>query len=151
MTAAMYRRISPRDAALRWTWAAVLALVAAFAVLVHHDTVGVATPTAAMGVRPGMDHGAVVPTQAIAQTVHDQAGQAVAPATDHDGGGPCSGPSMQHCSSGDVGTPQLLAPPAALHHAVQGSSVPGALAAQRPSGIWHRAPPDLSVLSRLLI
>ncbi|MEV6291434.1 hypothetical protein AB0M41_13670 [Streptomyces sp. NPDC051896] len=58
---------------------------------------------------------------------------------------------MQHCSSGDVGTPQLIAPPSALPKAVQGSPARGVLAGHNPSGISHRAPPDLSVLSRLLI
>jgi hypothetical protein len=70
---------------------------------------------------------------------------------DHDGGGACSGPAMQHCSSGNVATPQLLVPPAALSRVVQGPPVPGVLAAQSLSAISHRAPPDLSVLSRLLI
>jgi len=153
MTAATYRRISPRGSALRWTWAAVVALLAALAVLIHHDAVGAATPATAMRAMPGMDHtmSMSVSVQTIAQTRHDGVTQAATPAMDHDGGGACSGPAMQHCSSGNVGTPRLLVPPTALAHAVQDSPVPGILLGRSPSGISHRAPPDLSVLSRLLI
>ncbi|MEV7387934.1 hypothetical protein [Streptomyces sp. NPDC091215] len=150
MTAATYRRIGrPRGSALRWTWAAVVALLAALAVLVHHDAAVSATPATAMSVMPGMHHTAAA--QATAQTGHEEAARTVAPAMDHDGGGACSGPAMQHCSSGDVGTPQLLTPPSAVPHAVQGSPVQGIRAGHGLSGISHRAPPDLSVLSRLLI
>ncbi|MFK0112123.1 hypothetical protein [Streptomyces sp. NPDC091217] len=151
MTAATYRRIGrPRGSALRWTWAAVVALLAALAVLVHHDAAVSATPATAMSVMPGMHHTAAA-AQATAQTGHEEAARTVAPAMDHDGGGACSGPAMQHCSSGDVGTPQLLTPPSAVPHAVQGSPVQGIRAGHGLSGISHRAPPDLSVLSRLLI
>ncbi|MEU8969217.1 DUF6153 family protein [Streptomyces monashensis] len=138
MTAATYRRISPRGSASRWTWAVVVALLAALAVLVHHDAVGAVTPTTAMSAMSGTDHAA-------------STARAAGPAMDHDGGGACSDPAMQHCSSGDVGTPRLLAPPSALAHTVQGPSVPGVPHGRSPSGVSHRAPPDLSVLSRLLI
>ncbi|MFC8005059.1 hypothetical protein ACFUMJ_17575 [Streptomyces olivaceus] len=149
MTAATYRRISLRNPALRWAWAVVVTLLAAFAVLVHHDTVVTASPISAMSAMPEMDHAAVATMQGITQ-IGDHEAEAVGPALGHDGGGACSGPAMQHCSSGNVATPQLLSPPAALSRAAHGFPVPG-LAAQALSAISHRAPPDLSVLSRLLI
>ncbi|OIK06137.1 hypothetical protein [Streptomyces monashensis] len=149
MTAATYRRISPRGSAPRWTWATVVALLAALAVLIHHDSVGAVTPTTAMSAMPGTDHTASVRT--TARTGHHEAARTAAPAMDHDGGGACSGPAMQHCSSGDVGTPRLLAPPSALAHTVHGSATPGFPHGRSPSGVAYRAPPDLSVLSRLLI
>jgi hypothetical protein len=151
MTAATYRRISPRGSASRWTRAVVVALLAALAVLVHHDTVGAVTPTTAMSAMSGTDHAVSASVRTTARTGHHEAARAAVPAMDHDGGGACSGPATQHCSSGDVGTPRLLAPPSALTHTVQGPSVPGVPHGRSRSGVSHRAPPDLSVLSRLLI
>ena len=151
MTAATHRRISPRGSVLPWAWAAVVALLAAVAVLLHHDMMGAATRTTGMSAMSGMEHTTAVTAEANAQSGVYQATQAATPAIDHDDGGACSGPAMQHCSSGDVGTPQVLAPPSALPHAVQGSFGQGVPTGHGPSGISHRAPPDLSVLSRLLI
>ncbi|MGN5380641.1 hypothetical protein ACQ4WX_36390 [Streptomyces lasalocidi] len=120
MTAATYRRISPRGGAPCWTWAAGVALLAASG-------------------------------RATARAGHHEAVRAAGPAMDHGGGGACSGPAMQHCSSGDVGTPRLLAPPSALAHTVQGTPAPGVRDGRSPSGVSHRAPPDLSVRSRPLV
>lgn len=154
MRAATYRRISLRGSAPRWTRAAVVALLAALAVLVHHDAAVSATPSTAMSAMSGMDRTAAM-AQATAPAGHDAAARAAAPGMDHGCGGGCgggcSGPAMQHCSSGNVSTPQLLTPPSAPAHAVQGSPAQNIRAGHGPSGTSHRAPPDLSVLSRLLI
>ncbi|MEV5954767.1 hypothetical protein AB0M11_13515 [Streptomyces sp. NPDC051987] len=160
MTEATCRRLSrPRGSATRWTWAAVVALLAALAVLLHHDTAAPAGPVApvtAMGGMPGMTHttapatGRTGPAEAAPSSA---TAPTPAPGQDHDDddGGPCSGPAMQHCSAGDVSGPQLLAPPSAVRHAVQGFLAQRVPAGHVPSGIPHRAPPDLSLLSRLLI
>ncbi|WP_306187385.1 MULTISPECIES: hypothetical protein [unclassified Streptomyces] len=153
MTTAIGRRAGFRGSAVRCARAVVVALLVALAVLIHHDTTSMAMPSrAAMSAMPGMDHtsAAMTTTPTAASAGHGRAPRAADMAMDDDGGA-CSGPAMQHCSSGDVGTPQLLAPPSALPLAVQGSPVEGVLAGHSPPGISHRAPPDLSVLSRLLI
>ena len=162
------RRIITRGGVPRRAWAAVLTLLAALAVLVHHDM-----PATAMSAMPGMVHAAPHGTTAAAAdgTGHAMPGsvttgrgmaehamtgpgataQAATSAFDHNADGACSGAGMQHCTSGAVGSPQLLAPPAAAPHAVPGAPVRGVLAGLGLPGHPHRAPPDLSVLSRLLI
>ncbi|SFY53832.1 hypothetical protein [Streptomyces sp. F-1] len=159
----------------RRAWAAVLTLLAALAVLVHHDMSGAPamSATAVMGTMPGMTHTAphggtveaadgsgrtATGNAAAGHTMADRAmaghgatAQAVTSGLEHDADGACSGPGMQHCTSGAVGSPQLLAPPALAPHAVPGAPVRGVLAGLGLPGHPHRAPPDLSVLSRLLI
>ncbi|TWV32045.1 hypothetical protein FRZ03_33755 [Streptomyces misionensis] len=169
----------------RRAWAAVLTLLAALAVLVHHDmgTAPAMPATAVMSAMPPMartaphggtaqaadgsghtgagapmaghamtGHGAPEATATGRGTVrHGASAPAVTSGLGHDADGPCSGAGMQHCTSGAVGTPQLLAPPAVAPHAVPGAPARGVLAGLGLPGHPHRAPPDLSVLSRLLI
>ncbi|MFF8991182.1 hypothetical protein ACF09H_14785 [Streptomyces sp. NPDC014983] len=139
-----YRRIGSHRGAARRSWAAVLALLAAFVVLVHHDMGAVpAAPATAMSAMPGMGHAA------HGMTGPDMA--ALTSAMDHDTGGACSGADMQHCTSAAVGSPQWLVPPTVRTPAVPGVPGHGVLAGRGLPGHPHRAPPDLSVLSRLLI
>ncbi|MEU0171419.1 hypothetical protein ABZ214_39235 [Streptomyces iakyrus] len=160
MTAATNRRTSPRSGAVRWARGALVALLAAFAVLVHHDTS--AMPSAAvnsmsampamtaMGAMPGMDHGSGATAAEAARSGDDTAFQATAPATDtDDAAAACAGPAMWHCSAGDLGTAKLAPPPAgsAADTEATAHSVPTGAS----TGVPHRAPPDLSFLSRLLI
>ncbi|OIK28293.1 DUF6153 family protein [Streptomyces malaysiense] len=141
------RRIGSRGGVARHAWAAVLALLAAFAVLVHHDLVAAPAASAtAMSAMPATD-----------RTAHRMSGrdltetEVLNSAVDHDTGGACSGAGMQHCASGAVGSPQWLDPPTAPAHAVRPAPPRGVLAGRGLPGNPHRAPPDLSVLSRLLI
>ncbi|MEV7155231.1 hypothetical protein AB0N77_11540 [Streptomyces misionensis] len=199
------RRTIARGGVPRRARAAVLTLLAALAVLVHHDMSGTPTmsATAVMSAMPAATHGAphgsaahaadgsghtttgkaaagpAMADHAIAGpnkgdhvmsgqvmsargtpgcamaghgTVrHGATAQAVTSGLEHDADGACSGPGMQHCTSGAVGSPQLLAPPAAAPHAVPSVPARGVLAGLGLPGHPHRAPPDLSVLSRLLI
>ncbi|MEW2626243.1 hypothetical protein [Streptomyces sp. NPDC048106] len=149
-----YRRTGSRGGAPRRSWAAVLALLAALVVLVHHDLgPAPAAPATAMSAMSRTGH-AVHGMAGHGMAEHGMTGQdmtALTPVMDHDGGGACSGADMQHCTSGAVGSPQWLVPPAVGPHTVQGAPPRGVLAGHGLPGNPHRAPPDLSVLSRLLI
>ncbi|MER7915535.1 MULTISPECIES: hypothetical protein [unclassified Streptomyces] len=169
-----YRRTGPGGGATRRSWAAVLALLAAFVVLVHHDVsatpAATATATTAMSAMPGMDHTARNTTVQHMTAQHmtarhmathrvtghrvtgqDMAVVALSSAMSHDIDGACSGAGMQHCTSGAVGSPQWLDPPAVPTHTAQAVPPRGVLAGRGLPGNPYRAPPDLSVLSRLLI
>ncbi|MFR9793377.1 hypothetical protein ACL07V_32690 [Streptomyces sp. MB22_4] len=152
-----YRRTGSHRGAARRSWAAVLALLAAFVVLVHHDMgAAPAAPATAMSAMPGTEHAAhgmsAMPgTQHAAHGMTGPDTAALTSAMDHDAGGACSGADMQHCTSGAVGSPQWLAPPTVRTPAVPGAPGHGVLAGRGLPGNPHRAPPDLSVLSRLLI
>lgn len=148
MTTATNRRTVVHGSAARWTWAAVVALIAALAVLVHHDTSATAVRPPVMSAMPGMDHTSAAMTPTAASAGHVTALGAEDPATGDDAA--CSGPAMQHCSSGDPGTAQLAPPPAAPH-IDRADAAYGVPAGHGPPGVSHRAPPDLAVLSRLLI
>ncbi|MFF7642877.1 hypothetical protein [Streptomyces canus] len=148
MTTATNRRTPAHGSAMRWTWAAVVALIAALAVLVHHDTSAAAVRTPVMSAMPGMDHVSEAMAPTAVSAGHGTVLGAAGPDTGDDGA--CSGPAMQHCSSGDPGTAQL-APPPAVPYATWADTAYGAPAGHDPPGVSHRAPPDLAVLSRLLI
>lgn len=96
-----------RGGAGRWVWGAVVALFAAFAVLLHHETAA------------------------------------------HGDDGPCSGMGVQHCSAAGIDVVKHMPPSEPwvgregdVHAIPAGRPVPGTVR-------W--APPDLSVLSRLLL
>ncbi|WP_050375670.1 DUF6153 family protein [Streptomyces acidiscabies] len=136
------RRTGPRSSAVRCAWTVLVALVAALAVLVHHDTTSVAMPVHATSAMTGMDHTSGAMTSTVASGRHGTAMD--------DGGGACSGSAMQHCSAGDVGTVKLVPPPATAG-IVRPDAFRDVSAQRDPPGTSHRAPPDLSVLSRLLL
>ncbi|MFG2935913.1 hypothetical protein [Streptomyces sp. NPDC048282] len=149
MTTATDRRAGLRGSAARCARAVVVALLAALAVLVHHDTTSVVMPDHSMSAMAGMDHTSVAMTPTAAPAAHDTVLKTANTAMG-DEGGACSGPGMQHCSAGDVGTAKLLPPPAAAT-VVRSDAFPSMSAQRDPTGTSYRAPPDLSVLSRLLI
>ncbi|MGY0055643.1 hypothetical protein ACWY4P_03620 [Streptomyces sp. LZ34] len=149
MTTAGTRRICARGGAVRWTRAAVIALFAVFVVLVHHETAAVASSpvhTAAMSGMPGMDHASAM-TVSMDAMDHDSAVRTVAPVAGDTG--PCSGVAMQHCSAAGVDVVKI-APPAELH-AGRDTDTYDTPAGRAVPGTVSRAPPDLSVLSRLLL
>ncbi|MEU9451496.1 hypothetical protein [Streptomyces sp. NPDC048277] len=154
MTTATDRQAGARGGAARCARAVVVALLAALAVLVHHDTTSAVMPTHSTSAMAGTDHmtaaamtAAMTPTAAPA--VHGTALRTANTAMGGDGGA-CSGPGMQHCSAVNVGTATLLPPPAAVT-AVRPDAFPAMSVQRDPTGTSYRAPPDLSVLSRLLI
>ncbi|OIJ84671.1 hypothetical protein [Streptomyces colonosanans] len=154
MTTAEDRRSGASRVVLRCTRVAAIALVAVLAVLVHHET---ATPMThvqpssrmveAIGMA-GMDHGSAPPARSRSDAPALLSGATAPVAVGPDG--PCSGMAMQHCSAAGVDTVKLVPPaglavghtPAAPSRAAAGRDIPGTVS---------RAPPDLSLLSRLLL
>ena len=155
MTTAGARLSSAHGGAVHWTRAAVLVLLAAFAVLVHHETgaAGLApVPTAeapAIGGMAGMDHTSsmTTPTDLSGHDTTRRASTPVLADTDH---GACSGMAMQHCSTARVDTVKL-APPSTPSLGGGDAVHPGVPTGREVPETVSRAPPDLSVLSRLLI
>ncbi|MER6081381.1 hypothetical protein [Streptomyces sp. NPDC001833] len=149
MMTATERQAGPRGGAARCARAVVVALLAALAVLVHHDTTSAVTPAHSMSAMAGMDHTSAAMAPRAALVVHGAVLKTAYTATGDDGGA-CSGPGMQHCSAGNVGTAKLLPPPAAAT-VVRSDAFRSVPARREPTGTSYRAPPDLFVLSRLLI
>jgi hypothetical protein len=148
MTTADHRPGGAGSAALRWTRAAVIALVAGLAVLLHHETAAAITHVPPAQASASMHHTA---TSAMAVHTGDHTAPAgvTAPTAAHEDDGACSGTAMQHCSAASVDSLKLMPPhqlaigcPPAIHPGAAGRDVPGTTG---------RAPPDLSVLSRLLL
>lgn len=153
MTAGEARRGRARSGAVRWTRAAVIALIAALAVLVHHETAAGAVtriPASAASVMSGMpDMGSMWSmTMPMDPAGHETAPRAGTPAPDS-ADGACSGMAMQHCSTASVGTVKLVTPSEpGLGRDDTSNGPPGG---RHVPGTVSRAPPDLSVLSRLLL
>lgn len=173
MATAAHRGGAAHGAVLRCARAAVITLVAVLAVLVHHETAATVThvpqpgSSAASGLA-GMHHSpapALPPSVMHPPVMHPAAmhppvmhpqpnGRTASPgvttpaATDDRGA--CSGTAAQHCSAAGVDSVQL-APP---HQSVLSRAPavrPGAAVGRDVPGTTGRAPPDLSVLSRLLL
>ncbi|MEU2422246.1 hypothetical protein ABZ619_14660 [Streptomyces sp. NPDC007851] len=149
MTTATDRQAGPRGGAARCARAVVVALLAALAVLVHHDTMSAVMPAHSMSAMAGTDRTSAAVTPTAASAAHGTVLKAADTAMGDDGGA-CSGPGMRHCSAGDVGTAKLLPPPAAVT-AVRSDACHSMSARRDPTRTSYRAPPVLSVLSRLLI
>ncbi|MFI0821060.1 DUF6153 family protein [Streptomyces sp. NPDC021098] len=137
MTTAGSGRDRARGGAVRWVRGAAVVLLATLAVLLHHEMPSSAPATAMTGMAMSA-HG----------SGHNDTARASAPAAHHDGG-PCSGMTMQHCSTAGVDAVSFMPPSEPwggregdAHATPTGRFVPGAVS---------RAPPDLSVLSRLLL
>ncbi|GHC47253.1 hypothetical protein ACFYN9_09085 [Streptomyces collinus] len=143
-----------RASAIRCAGGAVIALLAALAVLIHHETAAVtdapaqhATHSTHIGhAMPGMASSSAAAARQVSDLTHADGFSTPAPAHGV-GGGTCAVPGMQHCTAGNVEVLKLPMPP-------QGTPVQSADPYQtepgpRPVGTVGRAPPDLSVLSRL--
>jgi hypothetical protein len=154
MTTAEDRRYGAWRVVLRCTRAAVIALVAALAVLVHHET---APPMAHVPPSPvveagdvmGMDHGSVSAAPRHSDA-HTRLSGTPVPVAAEDGGY-CSGLAMQHCFAAGVDTVKPAPPTqAAVGHA---PAAPSRAAAGRnvPATVSRAPPTDLSLLSRLLL
>jgi hypothetical protein len=148
---------------VRWARAAVIALLAALAVLIHHESAAVAigpnSSPAAHVMTPGMVMSGSHAARATATSGHGHASAAahtVKPTADAvptmiSADGPaCAGMATQHCSTASLEVVKL-APPArspapqglAAHEAVSSGA--------KAAATVGRAPPDLAVLSQLRI
>ncbi|MDQ1044957.1 DUF6153 family protein [Streptomyces sp. V4I2] len=124
--------------AVRWTYGVFLTLCVALAVLVHHEMSETGASPMPMPM-PSAVHAAHTAPTAMPGT-----------ATADDNGGcstPGITPGMQHCTTASVDSVQLATP-------TRGASDPlahprPAEAGRTPGVTVGRAPPDLSVLSRL--
>ncbi|MBN0043061.1 hypothetical protein JS756_02815 [Streptomyces actuosus] len=150
MTTAAPRRAGYRSGSVRWVRTSVVALLMALAVLVHHDATSPVVSARAVGSMAGSDHTSATAIPTAASTGHDTAPRPAGTVMDAPGGD-CAGTAMQHCSTADVSTAQSVPPPAASTPAARSDAVPGGPALHGLPRTSHRAPPDLSVLSRLLI
>ncbi|WP_413102821.1 hypothetical protein [Streptomyces sp. Inha503] len=150
MTTAGAGRDRSRGGAGRWMWVAAVALFAAFAVLVHHETSAAVSPPVRATGMSGMARMVHAPSATVSAHPggHDDTARASAPAA-HGADGPCSGMGGQHCSAAGIDVVKLMPPSESwadregdVHAIPAGRPVPGTVS---------RAPPDLSVLSRLLL
>lgn len=148
--------VTAHASAVRWAHRAVIALLAALAVLIHHETAAItatpvqhATPSTHAGhVMPGMasSSAAAVPQGPAAD--HTDTLDIPAPAHGVDGSA-CANPGMQNCITAGIDTVKL-APPT-QRHGQQAAHPYHAKPGRLPTGTISRAPPDLSVLSQLRI
>lgn len=154
MTSAAHRGGTAHGAVLRWTRAAVIALVAVLAVLVHHETATAVThvPSArasGAGRLAGMHH-TDAPTMPVHTSGHIMPPGATDPTTAPEGDGTCSGAVLRHCTAAGVDSMKLPSP----HQTPAGSASPlpaEAAVGRDVPGTAGRAPPELSLLSRLLL
>ncbi|MFF7656729.1 hypothetical protein ACFZCY_44205 [Streptomyces sp. NPDC007983] len=156
MTVRKVRLTRPHRGGVRWARAAVVALFAALAVLVHHQVAAAMTSTS-----PSTPHAMTAMSMPMASGGHDthpRAASATAtsvlradPVMHGDGKMACGGVGMEHCSASGVDTLKLTAP-TAMSYAGHDAAPHAAVSERGASGTAERAPPDLlSVLSRLRI
>lgn len=137
---------------VRWAYGVFIALCAALAVLVHHETT-------AMGASPVMDALSMpmTHTSSMADAAHaghvmpDKGMQTVrepsSPNTTDTGG--CATPGMQHCAAASVDSVQLAVPE--KNEFSPFADLREGTGERPPAAVVGRAPPDLSVLSQLRI
>jgi len=131
---------------VRWVHGVFIALCAALAVLVHHDTA--AMDTSAMSGMPASSMtGAAHAGHVMAHEGNPASWGTSSPNTVDTGG--CSASGMQHCSTASVDTVQLAVPDE--HTFIPFADLLQAVGGCTPTGAVGRAPPDLSVLSQLRI
>lgn len=137
-----------------WTRTVVVALVAVLAVLVHHEATTpvshVPTAGAMRTMRAGTAHDRLAPPSAHlpGHAPAPRAGASVAFGDD----GACSGMTGPHCSTASVETLKPTPPAAAcVGYTTMSSAHTPCPAGRAVPGTVGRAPPDLSLLSRLLV
>jgi hypothetical protein len=138
----------PSRTALRWTRAVLIALVAALAVLVHHETVAAVTHVPSDRAMAGM-HPTATPAMPVHTGGHAMPPGVTAPTAALDDDGACSG-TTQHCSAAGIDS-MKFAPPRQPCTGCAPTLWSEAAAGRAVQGSTGRAPPDLSALSRYLL
>lgn len=142
---------------------AVVIVFAALVVLVHHETASVAmtapdSSSSAVSAAPamhGMAHtpGMAMPTGSATTPAEHPASGSDASRTetsvDAPAQGPCSSVSMQHCATASVDAVKLAPPSGSF--AERSPDAHAVVSHRMAASVPQRSPPDLSVLSRLLI
>jgi hypothetical protein len=142
---------------------AAIILFAALVVLVHHQTASVAmkapdsSPSAASAepTMHGLVHtpGMAMPAGSATTPVEHPASGADASPTDTSvdppAPGPCTGATMQHCATASVDAMKPAPPSGSL--AERSPDTQAVVSHRMAASVPQRSPPDLSVLSRLLI
>lgn len=152
------RTVRSGGGTVRWVYGVLIALCAALAVLVHHETaaMGASSMRASWPVMDTVSMSAVaassMPSGAHAGHVMPDEGTSISwqsPSPNTADAGGCAAPGMQHCSTASVDSVQLAVP--AENEFSPLVDLREATAARAPAGVIERAPPDLSVLSQLRI
>jgi hypothetical protein len=117
------------------------ALWVALAVLVHHDSTAPVSPHS-------MSSMSTAATRGMSAS-HEPSAHGSAKAVNADDAMSCSGAAAQHCAAAGVETAKYFPPGEALRTAPRVD--PGPSGRPLATGSVERAPPDLSVLSRLRI
>ncbi|MFD9288401.1 hypothetical protein ACFWBV_08835 [Streptomyces sp. NPDC060030] len=142
-----------RAGVVRWARGVVIALCAALAVLVHHETAAIAVTSA-----PSAPHAGHLMPGTASSSAGAMPMSSVADHTDVLGASPsahssphsaCATPGLQHCTTASIEVVKLAVP--SQGHAGQPANPYQAHAGPVSAGTIGRAPPDLSVLSQLRI
>lgn len=152
-----------RGGPARWAYAAVVVLGAALALLVHHGVTAAPVAVSSSSLHASSLHatplhatpghavpGAVAPPHTMMTTgagAERTRARPVGPAVDSAGDGACAATGTQHCSTASVDTLKLPPPPRC--RAEQAPCPHRAVTGRKAARTIGRAPPDLSVLSRL--
>ncbi|WP_405816495.1 hypothetical protein OG241_17965 [Streptomyces sp. NBC_01390] len=141
---------------VRWVYGVFVALCAALAVLVHHETAAMRTAPVP-GASSTMDASSMSAMGASLMTGAAHTGHVIpdkgtpaswepsSPNTVDIGG--CATPGMQHCAAASVDSVQLAVP--AENESKLFADLREAAAGRAPASTVGRAPPDLYVLSQL--
>jgi hypothetical protein len=133
-----------RSGAVRWARGVLIALCAALAVLVHHETAAAAVTS-----MQSTMHGMPMPgmSTSAGATADRTDTRITGPAPHSADDDACAAAGMQHCSSASVDTVTLAVPPQG--HTERLPNAYQAIAGPALAATIGRAPPDLSVLSQL--
>lgn len=142
-----------RARAMRWARGAVIALCAALAVLVHHETAAIAVTSAPSTAHAGHAMPDTTSSSADAMPMSSAVGHTHMPGASQSAHssphGACATLGMQHCATASADAVKLPVPP--LGHTAPSADPYRANPRLVSAAAIGRAPPDLSVLSQLRI
>ncbi|MFI5794343.1 DUF6153 family protein [Streptomyces sp. NPDC051677] len=125
------------------------ALWVALAVLIHHDSTAPASPHSVSSMSMATTSSTSMAATKGMSASHEPSAHGSAKAVNADDAMSCSGGAAQHCAAAGVETASHFPPGEALRTAPRVD--PGTSGRPVATGSAERAPPDLSVLSRLRV